>query len=137
MSQEFLIRRAEAGDIPFIFSYWMESWRTSRWAGVVRNCDYYTVTRSLIEDLISRGATLLVAEMNGTLLGFGCGEEKDGVSVLHYVAVKDPFHGFGVEEKILAALPGRKPGFFTFFQNRLHKSKEWKWAPEIARRKTL
>jgi GNAT superfamily N-acetyltransferase len=134
---EFVIRRAVAEDIPFVFSSWLDSWRTSRWAGVVRNNDYYATTRAVIEDLLARGALLLVAEAHGTLLGFICGEEKDGTTVQHYLYVKDPFHGFGVEERLADALPGRKPGFFTFYQYRLSKSKAWKWAPEIARRKTL
>ena len=79
---EFLIRRATADDIPFIFDSWLTSWRTSRWAGVIRNCDYFTTTRSLIEDLIPRGAVLLVADSGKALMGFGCGEEKDGVTHL-------------------------------------------------------
>jgi GNAT superfamily N-acetyltransferase len=115
----------------------MDSWRTSRYAGVVRNNDYYTVTRSVIEDLLARGAVVLVADAGPSLLGFACGEEKDGVTVMHYIYVKDPFHGFGVEEKLLEALPGRKPGFFTFFLHRLGKLKAWRHAPEIARRKSL
>ncbi len=137
MSEELTIRKAVANDVPFIMSGWLNSWRTSKHAGVIPNHLYYDTTRTLIEDLIARGAILIVAEVQGVLLGFAAGEVKDGKTVLHYCYCKDVFHRTGVEDKLIAALPGEKPGWFTFYQNRIGALKEWRWAPEIARRKTL
>lgn len=124
-------------DARFVYSSWLDSWRKSRYAGCVPNHLYYETTRTAIEDLIGRGATVIVAELDGELLGFACGEAKDGKKVHHYTYVKDPFLRKGVEERLLAALPGDEPGWFTFAQEWLLKDRRWKHAPEIARRKQL
>ena len=133
----YSVRKAIAHDVPFIMASWLSSWRTSRYAGCIRNCDYFSITRSLIEDLIARGATLIVADAGDTLLGWACGEVKDDQTVLHYVYVKDPFLRRGIEDRLLESLPGVKPGWFTFYQDRLEKAPGWKHTPEMARRKTL
>jgi hypothetical protein len=70
------------------------------------------------------------------ILGWACGEEKDGAAVAHYCYIKDPFLGFGIAERLIDALPGAKPGFLT------HKLsgkewREWRHVPELARRKAL
>jgi hypothetical protein len=86
---------------------------------------------------MGRGARVIVAEHSGEILGWTCGEVKDGLTVHHYTYCKDPFLGKGLEERLLAALPGEKPGFFTFAQQRFLKDKQWQHAPEMARRLTL
>jgi GNAT superfamily N-acetyltransferase len=133
------LRTIKPQDLNFIFDSWMKSWRTSKYAGVTPNHMYYDVQRTLIEGLIARGATLLVAHPLGrddVILGWACGEEKDGASVLHYLYVKDPFLGHGISEQLLEGLPGTKPGFIT---HRLNSKewKEWRHVPEMARRKQL
>lgn len=140
LSEVATYRPACADDMPFLKDAWLNSWRVSRYAGVVRNCDYYEVTRNLIEDLIARGAVVYVAEFRGELLGFACGEVKDGISVHHYTYLKDPFHSRSkgeVEERLLNLMPGTKPGFFTFAQERFLRDRAWRHTPEMARRKTL
>jgi hypothetical protein len=137
MSSHFTIRPMTADEVPWVFDSWLNSWRMSRYAGIVRNNDYYATTRTAIEDLIARGAQILVADAGPTLLGWICGEVKNGTTVHHYCYVKDPYLQLGIEESLLAALPGVKPGFFTFYQHRLGKDRVWRHAPEMARRKTL
>ncbi len=117
----------------------MKSWRESKYAGTIPNHLYYNVQRTLIEDLIARGASLVVAHPDGrddVILGWACGEEKDGAAVLHYLYVKDPFLGLGIADQLLTGLPGTKPGFIT---HRLSSRewKAWKHVPEMARRKQL
>ena len=133
------LRPAKAEDLNFVFDSWMKSWRISKYAGVIPNNMFYDVQRTLIEDLIARGARLVVAHPDGrddVILGWACGEEKDGAAVLHYRYTKDPFLGLGIEAQLLAALPGTKPGFIT--HNLPGKDlKAWKWVPEMARRKQL
>jgi hypothetical protein len=128
---------ADGDDPKFVYDSWLNSWRTSRYAGVVRNCDFYDTTRATIDDLIARGAVVLVAEHESELLGYICGEQKDGKKVVHYLFVKDPFLRCGVEERLLAELPGVSPGWFTFAQSRFLKDRAWKHAPEMARRLSL
>ena len=134
---DYVIRKAVAHDVPLILDSWLNSWRQSKYAGVIRNNDYYETQRSVIEDLIARGATLIVADAGRTLFGWACSELKDGLTVVHFVWVKDIYLRKGVEEALLDALPGTKPGFFTHYLHALGKNREWRWAPEMARRKTL
>lgn len=122
-----------------VFDSWLKSWRTSKFAGVIPNNLYFEVQRTLIEDLINRGAKVFIAhptDLPDVILGWACGEEKEGKTVLHYLYTKDPFLGMGVADKLLASLPGAKPGFIT---HRLQgkEYKEWRHTPEIARRKSL
>lgn len=125
------------GEAGFVYNNWLNTWRASKFAGVIPNNLYYETTRTAIDELIGRGAKVIVAELNGELLGFACGEVKDGKTVHHYTYVKDPFLGHGLEEALLAQLPGVKPGWFTYASERFLKDKQWKHAPEMARRQKL
>lgn len=136
LGERCIVRPWREGESGFVYDSWLNSWRTSRYAGVIRNCDYYDTTRNVIDELIGRGATLLLAELDGELLGFVCAESKDGKVVHHYTYVKDPFLRKGVEERLLRELGGQ-PGWFTFAQERFLKDKRWKHAPEMARRLKL
>lgn len=133
---KYTIRPWVPEDAKFVMDNWLNSWRTNRYAGVIRNCDYYNATRTLIEDLISRGATVLVADHGRTLLGFACGEVKDGMTVHHYTFQKDLYASKvpDLRSVLLDALPGDKPGWFTFYQPH---PPGWRHAPEMARRKAL
>lgn len=91
---------------------------------------------------MGRGAEFVVATPEGkddVILGWACGEVKhEGrpITVLHYCYVKDPFLGHGIEEMLVNALAGEKPGYIS---HNLNKAlwREWKWIPELARRKNL
>ena len=115
----------------------MNSWRTSRWAGVTPNHLYYSTMRELIEGLLARGAKILVVDSGKTVKGWLCYEVKDGRIVLHYLYCKDIYHQSGVEQALLDAVPAEKPGWFTFYLHRFAKDRLWQHAPEMARRKNL
>lgn len=136
---DILVRKRIPSDIPFIFDSWMKSWRISKWAGCVPNHLFFESQRVLIEDLIARGAWILVAHPSGqldTIIGWACAEQKDEKCVLHYLYYKDAFRGLGVADLLLAALPGSKPGYITHkLPEKLFK--EWRHTPEMARRKAL
>jgi hypothetical protein len=137
MLQNLIIRPAKPEDINFVMSSWKRTWRTSPWAGTVRNDEYFASINSTIEGLIIRGAQILVAELNNRLLGFICYEVlAESECCVHYLFVKDPFIRFNIAGELLNAAPGTKPGFYT---HRYHQVAEvctgWRHAPEIARRK--
>lgn len=136
---QVLVRPVRATDLNFIFDSWMKSWRGSKWAGTTPNHLYYETQRTLIEGLISRGAKIYIAypeDHEEVILGWTCSEEKDGEAVVHYLYVKDPFLGLGIQERLISVLPGSKPGFVTHKLN--HKELNgWRHTPEMARRKTL
>lgn len=122
-----------------VFDSYLKSWRTNKAAGTIPNHLYFEVQRTLLEDLISRGAQLQVAYPEGhedVILGWACGEEKDGKTVLHYVYVKDPFLGLNIPDRLISALPGAKPGYLTHKLG-TKETREWRHTPEMARRKSL
>lgn len=137
IDQHYTIRPWTPDDVDFVFANWLNSWRKSRYAGVYRNCDYYQMQRSVIEDLVGRGAVINVADAGPTLLGFACGEVKEGVCVCHYVFVKDVYHNLGIDDALLNSLPGSKPGYFSFMLPLFSKDRVWSHTPEMARRKHL
>ena len=135
------IREAEPDDLNFIYDAWFKSWRSSKYAGVVPNNRYFELMRETVENLVGRGARLLVAVASGRLLGFICYEmTTDGLPVCHYIYVKDPYFKFGVGELLRdEAFPNMlEPGFITFKSPIVMKYfSDFKHAPEIARRKDI
>lgn len=136
-------RAAVTGDVPFIMDSWLNSWKKSPWAGVIRNNHYYAQTRGTIEDLIGRGATFEIAcrdDEPGHILGWVCREvASSGETVIHYLYVKEPYLPFGIGSTLVGRCPGNSPGFYSFRYRQVSdacKSAEgWRHAPEIARRK--
>lgn len=142
LSNDVIVRDVYQSDIKFIFDSWLRSWRTSPWAGVIPNNVYYPLTRSVIEQLVGRGATFKVACLandNDKILGWVCYEVPDQTTVIHYIYIKDAYIPFDIGQLLLDATPGSKPGFFTFRYRQVSDictyDKGWKHAPEIARRK--
>lgn len=136
---EILTRPSKPEDLPLVFDSYLKSWRVSKFAGAIPNHLFFDVQRAALEDLLSRGATLTIAYPSGredVILGWACAELKEEKTVLHYLYVKDPYIGLGLPEILLKCLPGQQPGFVTHRQP--HKElREWRWTPEIARRKSL
>lgn len=132
------LRKRKAEDIDFIFDSWLQSWRKNRYAGTIPNNMYYEVQRCLIEDLLARGAMVVVAcspRDIDDIYGWACAECKDNRTVLHYLHTKAGSPPDTID-RLLSALPGLQPGFIT------HKLSDkrfaaWRHAPEIARRKVL
>ncbi len=136
---DVLIRPGKVEDHPLIFDSYLKSWRTNKAAGTIPNHLFFSVQRTLLEDLLARGAVLSIAYPEGhvdLILGWACAEEKEGKTVLHYLYVKDPYIGLGLPDLLLASLPGAQPGFITH-KLPLKEIKEWRHTPEMARRKSL
>ena len=136
---EVRVRPGKDEDLPLVFDSYLKSWRTNKAAGTIPNHLFYQVQRTALEDLLSRGALLQVAYPEGhedLILGWAVGEEKEGKTVLHYLYIKDPYLGLGLPALLLKCLPGEQPGFITH-KLPLKETKEWRWTPEMARRKSL
>lgn len=139
----YTIRPYIPDDLDYVIGSWLDSWRVSKFAGTIPNHLYAETQRTLIEDLIARGAVIVVADTGRVLkngkpliLGFACGEVKDNKTVAHYVVTKDPYRGRGIEDALLEALPGSKPGYFTHYSSSSRFAR-WEWVPEMCRRKVL
>lgn len=133
-----LIRDLKKEDAPFIFDSWMRSWRVSKYAGCIPNNLFYSTTRANIEHLIARGSIVKVACLDtnpDAILGWVCYETlPDTSSCVHYIYVKDPYLKLGVGEALAKLLP--ESGFYSYRGSQIDDFfPEFKWAPEIARRK--
>jgi len=139
-NNEVVFRPATGSDTSFIFDSWLRSWRTSPAAGTIRNDMYYPTQRATIEGLIGRGAQLEVAALAADpekILGWACSEQVGPNAVIHYVYTKDAYLTLGIGEALVARCPGTQPGFYTHRYRQVLDAcgRDWKHAPEIARRK--
>lgn len=129
------VRPFTQDDVPFIFNSWLKSFRTSPFAGVIPNHLYYEVYRTTIEDLIARGAEVLVAcdsAKETRILGYICFEPN----CLHYLYVKDPYLKLGVSDLLITESGLLPTAFYTFKYRQVESAlPQGKWVPEIARRK--
>lgn len=146
MGNDIQIRGVNSDDISFIFDSWLRSWRKSPWAGVIPNNLYFPLTRSTIEQLVARGAEFKVACLASDperILGWICHEQTGPDAVVHYCYVKDPYLNLGIGDALVSAIPGNKPGFYTFRYRQVtdacpsgsRENPGWRHAPEIARRR--
>lgn len=103
------IRRGKADDAALIFDSWTRSLsRTLHPAE--RGDEYWTAQKELIATTLeSRDAVVLVAERDGEILGWLCGERAKP-AVLHYVYVKRKHRRQGVARDLVSALlDGKNP----------------------------
>lgn len=144
-SNQVTYRDAAPDDMPFVLDSWMKSWRTSAWAGTIPNNIYFATQRDCIEQLIARGAKILIASHSKTnrILGWVCYEltqDSPARTVINFLYVKDAY--LRLTPSIGAALadrvPGAKPGYFTHRYRTVvdycPQDAGWRHAPEIARR---
>lgn len=143
-AQVLQFRPANAGDMAFVYDSWIKCWRESPWAGVVRNNDIYEVTRSVIQDLLARGAKIEVAcarHDETRILGWACTERIPNGFVAHFVYIKDPFRRRGLASELLERAHGPSPVqglprlYYTFRTRGSAHFPGWTHCPEIARRK--
>ena len=75
--------------VKFVVSGWLDSYRRSRWAGVIPNNLYRSVTLDCIHQLLARGMRVVLLESRkiGTFVGFIAFEQSE-TPVLHYIYVK-------------------------------------------------
>lgn len=135
-------RPMEKDDVRLVLDSWLKSYRISPWAGCVPNHLYYDVHHECIEQLLARGAEVLVAAAKHDktrILGWICTERTRDLNVIHFIYVKDPFRQRGLASHLLETVFGTQ-------ENRIHYTfrtrdgacligEHWVHSPEIARRK--
>lgn len=133
-------RPIEPGDVALVLDSWIKSWKVSPFAGTVGNHLIHEVTRVTIEQLLERGARVLVAcdsDRPAKIRGWLCYEVLDDGLCIHYAWSRQSRKG--IARALLAEVREKHPGrlFYThrtpegdaFLQGRAS------WVPEIARRK--
>jgi ribosomal protein S18 acetylase RimI-like enzyme len=135
-----------SGPTPADFNYVRESWlmafRKSPWAGIIPNNAYETVMSDAVNQLLHRGAKLLMIRNPANpelVIGWTCFElTARGEVVIHFIFVKPTYRRNGAASAMLRVILGHarqerffytcKTGQAKFFKNGTHR-------PEIARRK--
>ena len=96
-----LIRRADADDAAFVFSYWLrDHFEHSAFARGVSKDTYMRLHHLVLERVIARSCIWVAcdAEDPSVLYGFICAEGD----ILHYLFVKRRFRGLGIGGRLLA-----------------------------------
>jgi GNAT superfamily N-acetyltransferase len=99
------MRDGTPSDLEFIFSTWLRSmWASDPMLRHMARRDFFPAQHRVIERLLSRGATVRVAHLEGAphvILGYTVTERP---GVLHWVYVKQDFRGFGIATRLLDGL---------------------------------
>lgn len=93
------IRHAHDGDIPFIFSSWLKSFRESGFmARGVPNTIYFTNHHKILQKLVQRSKVFIACDPKDTsnIYGYVVAETIDNTFVLHFIYVKQSFRKLGV-----------------------------------------
>lgn len=92
------IRDADAGDISFIFSSWLKSFRNGLMSKHVDNTIYYQEHHKVIEKILKRSKIKIACSADdiANIVGWVCYEHVDGLFVMHYAYVKHVFRNLGV-----------------------------------------
>lgn len=137
----YKFRPLDPDEINFVLDSWTESYKTSPWAGAVRNDKFPGVVKDTLAGLIARGAEITVAcepETN-RIVGWCCHETKGEARVIHFVYVRAYARCLGLGHELIRRLGGEQH-FVTHMTKqgqRLSRKFSARFAPEIARRLSL
>jgi GNAT superfamily N-acetyltransferase len=97
------IRLATEGDIPFIFSSWLRSYKSATANNNVPPSIYFAEHHKVIEDLLRTCEVLVACNEHdpSDIVGYICAERVDGIFVVHYIYVKHTFRVMGIAKLLL------------------------------------
>lgn len=111
------VRDAEGSDISFLFNSCLRSFRNGKLNAGVSNSIYFTEHHKVLEKIFKRAKVLVACETAdpSNIYGYLCYEIIEGIFVLHYSYVKQPFRRLGVQKALLVAANHNvaNPGFYT------------------------
>lgn len=105
-----LIRDARPGDLSFVFSSWLRSYRETRNAKVLDNRTYYAGQHRIIEKVIERAHVLVATSQDDSdqILGYiiyeHINDDKD--LVVHWLYTKLPFRNYSIAKQLLQTVVG-------------------------------
>ncbi len=97
------IRDGQDGDVPFIFSSWLKSFRTGLFCKHVDNNFYYAGQHKLMEKIVKRSKIIVAVDPHNPadIYGYLCFEHIDGLLVIHYGYTKHTFRCMGVFRQLI------------------------------------
>jgi hypothetical protein len=92
------IRPAAEADIPFIFSSWLKSYRSSRFAQGITNTVFFGEHHKVLEQLFKTANVLIICDQKNStdIYGYICAEIIDNIFVVHYMYIKHTYRLFGL-----------------------------------------
>ena len=92
------LRAADEGDVEFIFSSWLKSYRGSLLFSKVQSSIYFPEMHKLIEKLLTNFPVIVAcsSEDPSQIFGWICAGEVQGIFCLHYIYVKHTYRKLGV-----------------------------------------
>lgn len=105
--------------IPFVFDYWLESFRLAHAAGPIPMDLYWPVYREVIKRLIDKPTVDVLGAYNpddgDQFYGFLV-RQRRSPPIVHYLYVKKPFRRNGIAKILMTAadIPTGRPFIYTF-----------------------
>lgn len=107
----FNFRKVVDGDLPFIYSSWLKSYRQSDYAKNLTNDVFFGEHKKLIERILASETTQIIMLVNvddaDQIYGFIVAEHrflKDPSDVVHYCYLKYNFRKFGIMSDAISKL---------------------------------
>ena len=106
MKESVRLRTLIDDDLPFLFSSWLKSYRSSHFAEKITNTIYFEDHHKVIERIIKNSKVLVACNPSdpSQLYGYSVATEEDGVLVLHFLYVKHTFRNMGIGKTLLDAV---------------------------------
>lgn len=99
------LRKAEEGDIGFIFNSWLKSYRGSMFAKTMTNTTYYTEHHKVVEKILKHHPTVIACneEDPTQVYGYINAGYVDGIFCLNYIYIKHTYRNLGIGKALLNA----------------------------------
>lgn len=130
LESQIRFRDANQADVAFIFNSWLKSNRSSVLCQGVSNPVYFAQHHILVEGLVKTCKVLVAvnADDASQIFGYIVHDTVEGMPVIHYAYVKQPYRKLGLGQLLLeqAGIDATKPFFTTHkpdFRNRMVERK--------------
>tara|TARA_R100000005_G_scaffold68197_1_gene36170 strand:- start:248 stop:709 length:462 start_codon:yes stop_codon:yes gene_type:complete len=106
MKESIRLRPLIDDDLPFLFSSWLKSYRSSHFAEKITNTIYFEDHHKIIERIIENSKVLVACNPSdpSQLYGYSVSGEEDEVLVVHFLYVKHTFRNMGIGKTLLDAI---------------------------------
>lgn len=105
-ASQWALRKAGPDDIPFIYSTWLNSYRTGSGLGLSSGKrPYYLTYNCILDQILARAETWVAVSLEDASVIYAYLVHE--ANTLHYVYVKEGFRGFGIARALFesAGLP--------------------------------
>jgi len=122
------LRQAHQGDVPFIFNSWLKSYRNSKFSKNIPTSVYFSEHHKVLEEIALNDQIYVACntEDESQIFGYVAATEIDGIFLLHYVYVKQPYRKIGLAKFMVESVRKKLDdlAFCTHLSNTMEKTAE-------------